>query len=70
VRKKEKASFAVPDSSPVGCGTVSTGKRRLSATEYSLHFPDRTLVSYWNLFTIIGKLSLLYQTLTTNFHTT
>jgi len=31
VRKKEKASFAVPDSSPVGYSTVSTGKRRLSA---------------------------------------
>jgi len=31
VRKKEKASFAVPDSSPVKYGTVSTVKRRLSA---------------------------------------
>jgi len=44
VRKKEKASSAVPDSSPVGCGTVSTGKRRLSAGEYCLHFQDRTVV--------------------------
>jgi len=26
VRKNEKASFAVPDSSPVGCSTLSTGK--------------------------------------------
>jgi len=63
VRKKEKASFAVPDSSPVGCGTVSTGKRRLSAREYGLHFQDRTLVRYWNLFTKIGRLCLLYQIL-------
>jgi hypothetical protein len=26
VRKKEKARFEVPDSSPVGSGNVSTGK--------------------------------------------
>jgi hypothetical protein len=26
VRKKQIARFEVPDSSPVGCGTVSTGK--------------------------------------------
>jgi len=42
VRKKEKASFAVPDSSPVGCGTVSTGKRRISVGEYCVHFQDST----------------------------
>jgi len=40
VRKKPKASFAVPDSSPVGCGTISTGKRRLFTGEYFLHFQD------------------------------
>jgi len=34
VRKKQKASSEDPDSSLVGCGTVSTGKkRRLSAVE-------------------------------------
>jgi hypothetical protein len=33
VRRKQKASFEVPDSSLVGCGTVSTGKMRLSAGE-------------------------------------
>jgi len=27
--EEAKANFAVPDSSPVGCGTLSTGKRRL-----------------------------------------
>jgi len=37
VRKKEKGSFQVPESSPVACGTVSTGKMRLSAGEYCLH---------------------------------
>jgi len=44
--KEGKTSFAVPDSSPFGCGTVSTGKRRLSARKYCLHFQDRTLVRY------------------------
>jgi hypothetical protein len=28
VRKKGKSRFEVPDSNLVGCGTVSTGKRR------------------------------------------
>jgi hypothetical protein len=31
VRKKQKASFEVPDSMLMGCGTVSTDKMRLSA---------------------------------------
>jgi len=43
VRKKRKASFKVPDSSLVACGTVSTGKIRLSAGQYCLHFQDRTV---------------------------
>jgi len=33
VRKRQKASFEVTDSSLEECGTVSAGKRRLSAGE-------------------------------------
>jgi hypothetical protein len=40
VREKEKANFEFPVSSLVGCGTVSTGKRRLSAEEYCLQLQD------------------------------
>jgi len=40
VRKEGKVRFEVPDSSVVGCGTVSTGKRRLSTGEYCLHLQD------------------------------
>jgi len=40
VRKKGKARFEVPDTNVVGCGTVSTGKRRLSTGEYFLHLQD------------------------------
>jgi len=43
VRKKRKASFEVPDSSLVGCGTVSTGKRRISTREYFIHIQDRVV---------------------------
>jgi len=40
VRKKGKARFDVPHSSVVGCGTLSTGKRRLSAGKYCLEVQD------------------------------
>jgi len=43
VRKKQKASFAVPDSSPVGCSTVSTRKRRLFTGEYFFHLQERAV---------------------------
>jgi hypothetical protein len=36
VRKKGKESFKVPESILVACGTISTGKMRLSAGEYCL----------------------------------
>ena len=36
--RKRKENFEVSNSSLVGCGTVSTGKRRLSWGEYCSHF--------------------------------
>jgi len=41
VRKERKEGFEVPESSLVGSGTVSTGKRRLTAGEYCLNLQDR-----------------------------
>jgi len=41
--REGKGKFWSPDSSLVGCGTVSTGKRRLSAGEYCLHLQWRTV---------------------------
>jgi hypothetical protein len=38
--KEAEGSFEVPDSSLVGSGTVSTGKRRLSARSYWLNLQD------------------------------
>ena len=38
--REGKVSFVVPDTSLVVCGIVSTGKRRLSTTEYCIQLQD------------------------------
>jgi hypothetical protein len=43
VREKRKTSFEVRDTSLVGCGTVSTGKKLLTEGEYCLHLQFRTV---------------------------
>ena len=42
--RKRKENFEVPDSSLVGCGTVPTGRRRLSKGEYWLYIEGRAVV--------------------------
>jgi hypothetical protein len=50
VRSLRKEYFAVPDPSLVGCGTVPTVKRRLSARKYCFHFQDRAVEVKWIFF--------------------
>jgi len=51
----------------VGCGTVSTGKMELSAAEYCLHLSDKLWKNNGILLTQIGKLCLIFQSITTCF---
>jgi hypothetical protein len=48
--REGKGKFEVPDSRLGGSGTVSTGKRRLSAGEYCLHQQCRTVEEKWLFF--------------------
>jgi hypothetical protein len=54
VRKKRKRSFGAPDSRLVGCGTVSTGKKRRSGGEYCLHLQDKAVEIQWIFILKIG----------------
>jgi hypothetical protein len=58
VRKKQKASFEVPDSSVVGCGTVSTGKS---------DFRQENNIAYIFSIEQWKKLCLLFQPVITYF---
>jgi hypothetical protein len=65
--KEEKGRFGSSRLNPCGCGTVSTGKRGLSAAEYCLHIPENLWKKTGILFTQIGKHCLIYQSITTCF---
>jgi hypothetical protein len=47
----------------VGCGTVSTSKRGISAAEYCLHLPDNLWKNNGILFTQSGKFCLIFQSI-------
>jgi len=59
--------FEVPDQILVGFGTVSTGKRRLSAGECCLHPQNNAVEENGILFTKSCKLCLIFQNITTGF---
>jgi len=67
VRKEGKARFEVPDSSLVGCGTVSTGKSDIPQGNIAYICRIEQLKSNGLYFTKIGKSCLLYEILNTYF---
>jgi len=64
VRKKGKSRFGVPDSSLVGCGTVSTGKRRTGVLHSTAGSRSGRIMVFY-LKTLVNF--MLYQILPTYF---
>jgi hypothetical protein len=60
VRQKRKLSYQVPDTSLVGCGTVSTGITLLAAGEYCLQLLCQQLKNNGFEIKKTGNLCLFY----------
>jgi hypothetical protein len=65
--KEKKVRLGSYRLNPCGSGTVSTGKRGLSAADYCLHPLDNLWKNNGNLFTQIGKFCMIFQSITNCF---